>query len=619
VLNFIIAIKGSMTKRIEDYALIGDCESAALVARDGSIDWLCWPRFDSGALFAALLGGPENGHWSLSAAKEATIRRRYRGDTLILETDFSTESGAVTLIDFMPLHREGPGRLIRIVQGRSGEVEMVTELMLRFDYGLIVPWITRMDGEGLQAIAGPDMVTLHSDASLQARGYKHCSVFTVRAGESVSFVLTYGRPYEPPPPPIDALQALEETENSWRRWSQRCTYAGPYSGAVLRSLITLKALTYHPTGGIAAAATTSLPEELGGSRNWDYRYCWLRDATFTLLAFMNSGYRHEAEQWRTWLRRAVAGSAQQVQIVYGLAGERRLIESNVSWLSGYENSKPVRIGNAAANQLQLDIFGEVMDALFQWEEGDPGPARESWSLQLNLLEHLEKIWRMPDEGLWEVRGGARQFAHSKVMAWVAFDRALRSMERFGLEGPSERWRKVRDEIHKQVCEEAFDKTVGAFTQSYGSSALDASALLIPLVGFLPASDPRVQSTVKAIGERLRDGPLVRRYDTNKTQDGVNGSEGAFLACSFWYADNLIMLGRRDEAAELFEFLLTLCNDVGLLSEEYDPEAKRMLGNFPQAFSHVALINTAHNLSYWAKPAEQRGRRRHHADDPISHI
>ena len=546
----------------------------------------------------------------MSAGGSTATRRRYRDNTLILETDFETESGAVTLIDFMPFHREGSGRLIRLVQGRSGEVEMMTEFLLRFDYGLIVPWIIRMDGHGLQATAGPDMVVLHTNASLKARGMKHAGVFTVRAGETVSFVLGYARSFEQPPPPIDALKALEDTENAWRRWSERCTYSGPYSGPVLRSLITLKALTYRPTGGIAAAATTSLPEEIGGSRNWDYRFCWLRDATFTLLALINSGYRHEAEQWRTWLRRAVAGSPQQVQIVYGLAGERRLVESTIPWLSGYENSKPVRIGNAAAGQLQLDIFGEVMDALFQWNEGHPSPGHEAWPLALTLVEHLEKIWRLPDEGLWEVRGGARQFTHSKVMAWVAFDRAVRSMERHGLEGPLERWRKVRDEIHNQVCEQGFDAKAGAFTQSYGSTALDASALLIPLVGFLPASDPRVKSTVQAIGDRLRDGPLVRRYDTDKTKDGLKGPEGAFLACSFWYADNLVMLGRRDEAVELFEFLLTLCNDVGLLSEEYDPVAGRMLGNFPQAFSHVALINTAHNLSHAAKPATQRGRRRH---------
>ena len=541
----------------------------------------------------------------MSAAYPAQTRRRYRDSTLILETDFETDTGAVTLIDFMPLHREGPSRLVRLIQGRRGEVEMVTEFVLRFDYGLIVPWVTRMECKGLQATAGPDMALLRTNASVKARGLKHCGVFTVQAGETVSFVLSYGKSFEPPPPPIDPLKALEETEKVWRRWSERCTYSGPYSGAVLRSLITLKGLTYHPTGGIAAAPTTSLPEEIGGNRNWDYRYCWLRDATFTLLALMNSGYRHEADEWRTWLRRAVAGSAQQVQIVYGLAGERRLLESTIPWLPGYENSRPVRVGNAAAGQLQLDIFGEVMDALFQGGAGGLDPAHKAWPLQLNLIEHLEKIWRLPDEGLWEVRGGPRQFTHSKVMAWVAFDRAIKTIERSGVEGPLERWRKVRDQIHKQVCEEGLDAKTGAFTQSYGSSALDASALLIPLVGFLPPGDPRVRSTVEAIGKTLRVDGLVRRYDTSRTDDGLKGGEGAFLACSFWYADNLVMLGRRDEALELFEFLLTLCNDVGLLSEEYDPLARRMVGNFPQAFSHVALINTAHNLCEGPKPATQR--------------
>ncbi len=594
-----------MKKRIEDYALIGDCESAALVARDGSIDWLCWPRFNSGALFSALLGSPENGHWSIAPAGRSTSRRRYRGPTLILETIYECASGGATVIDFMPMHRSGPSRLVRLVQGTWGEVEMATELLLRFDYGLIVPWITRMDSEGLQAIAGPDMVVLHTHAPIKAAGYKHCGVFTVRAGETIPFVLSYGTPYEPPPPPIDPLKELEHTEKIWRQWSERCSCAGRYSGAVLRSLITLKGLTYHPTGGIAAAPTTSLPEEIGGPRNWDYRYCWLRDATFTLLALMNSGYRHEAGQWRTWLRRAVAGSAEQVQIVYGLAGERRLVESSIPWLCGYENSKPVRVGNAAAGQLQLDIFGEVMDALFQWEEGGHDPLHEAWPLQLNLIEHLETIWRLPDEGLWEVRGGARHFTHSKVMAWVAFDRAIRSVEHWGVEGPVERWRKICQEIRRQVCAEGFDPGIGAFVQSYGSTALDASALLIPLVGFLPADDPRVRSTVTAIGERLRDGRLIRRYDTAMSKDGLQGGEGAFLACSFWYADNLVMLGRREEAEDLFEYLLTLQNDVGLLAEEYDPVAGRMLGNFPQAFSHVALINTANNLTHPMKPAEQR--------------
>jgi GH15 family glucan-1,4-alpha-glucosidase len=594
-----------MSKRIEDYALIGDCESAALVACDGSIDWLCWPRFDSGALFAALLGAPENGRWSIAPAGGASRRRHYRAGTLILETVFERGSGAAAVIDFMPLHKNGPSRLVRIVKGLWGEIEMETEFILRFDYGLIVPWITRMDSEGLHAIAGPDMVALQAGAGIEAHGLKHRGAFTVSTDETVSFVLSYGSPYAPSPAPIDPLAALAETENGWRSWSERCACFGPYSEAVLRSLIALKGLTYHPTGGIAAAATTSLPEEIGGARNWDYRYCWLRDATFTLLALMNSGYRHEAGEWRTWLRRAVAGSASQVQIVYGLAGERRLVESEIPWLPGYENSKPVRIGNAAVGQLQLDIFGEVMDALFQWEEGGHDPRHEAWPLQRNLVDHLERIWRLPDEGLWEVRGGPRHFTHSKVMAWVAFDRAIKTVERWGVEGPVERWREICEQIRQQVCAEGYDRSIGAFVQSYGSTALDASALLIPLVGFLPPDDPRVASTVEAIGKRLRSGRLIRRYDTDRTDDGLAGGEGAFLACSFWYADNLIMLGRLDEAQELFEYLLTLRNDVGLLAEEYDPKAGRMLGNFPQAFSHVALINTANNLSHWRKPAKQR--------------
>ncbi len=601
-----------MAKRIEDYALIGDCESAALVGREGAIDWLCWPRFDSGALFAALLGAPGNGSWSMSPAHGGAARRRYRQDTLILETDFETASGAVTVTDFMPLHREGPSRLVRLVQGRRGEVDMVTEFVLRFDYGLIVPWITRMDSEGLQAAAGPDMAVLRTDVPMEAQGLKHRGALKIKAGETVSFVLSYSRSNEPPPPPIDPLEALVQTETAWRRWSSRCTYSGPYSNAVLRSLITLKGLTYHPTGGIAAAPTTSLPEKIGGRRNWDYRYCWLRDATFTLLALMNSGYPHEAREWRGWLQRAVAGSASQVQIVYGLAGERRLVESEIPWLDGYENSKPVRIGNAAAGQLQLDIFGEVMDALFQWMASGGDPDHEAWSLLRNLIEHLETIWRDPDEGFWEVRGGPRQFTHSKIMAWVAFDRAIKMVERFGVDGPLERWREIRGEIHEQVCRQGFDAKTGAFTQSYGSNALDATTLLIPLVGFLPASNPRIRSTVEAIGGTLRVGRLIQRYDTHKTEDGFMDGEGAFLACSFWYADTLIMLGRRDEAQELFEYLLTLCNDVGLLSEEYDPTARRLVGNFPQAFSHVALINTAHNLSEWPKPVEQRSGRKRHA-------
>ncbi|MGO9461177.1 MAG: glycoside hydrolase family 15 protein [Rhodomicrobium sp.] len=593
-----------MSKRIEDYALIGDCESAALVGRDGSIDWLCWPRFDSQAIFAALLGDSENGRWTLTAAdKGAKITRRYRGNTLILETLIETAGGAATVIDFMPLREAGTGHLIRLVQGLRGQVEMATELVLRFDYGLIVPWITRIEG-GIKAVAGPGMAVLRTAAPIEAEGYKHRGTFTVEAGETVSFVLSFGESFRPVPAPAEPMKALDETERGWHRWSEQCKGCGPYSDAVLRSLIALKALTYRTTGGIVAAPTTSLPEEFGGARNWDYRFCWLRDATFTLLALMNSGFRREAVDWRAWLHRAVAGSPQQMQIVYGLAGERWIIETEIPWLSGFEGSKPVRVGNAAADQLQLDVFGEVMDALFQGSAGGLDPDSEAWPLQCTLVEHLENVWHLPDEGIWEVRGGPRHFTHSKVMAWVALDRAIKMVERFGAEGPVDRWRRLRSHIHDQVCNEGFDSKTGAFTQSYGSSELDASALLIPLVGFLPASDPRVKSTADAIGERLKAGRLIRRYSTDARTDGLKGSEGVFLACSFWYADNLALLGRHEEARDLFEYLLTLRNDVGLLSEEYDPVSRCMLGNFPQAFSHVALINTAHNLGACENPIER---------------
>jgi GH15 family glucan-1,4-alpha-glucosidase len=596
-----------MPKRIEDYALIGDCESAALVGCDGSIDWLCWPRFDSGAIFAALLGNEENGRWTLTAAdKGAKVTRRYRGNTLILETLIETAGGAATVIDFMPLRESGTGHLIRLVQGRRGRVEMATELVLRFDYGLIVPWVTRIDG-GLKAVAGPAMAVLRTAAPIEAEGYRHRGTFIVEAGETVSFVLSFADSFGPVPAPAEPMRALDETGRGWQRWSEQFSGGGPYSDAVLRSLIALKALTYRITGGIVAAPTTSLPEEFGGVRNWDYRFCWLRDATFTLLALMNSGFRREADDWRAWLHRAVAGSPQQMQIVYGLGGERRLTECEIPWLSGFEGSKPVRVGNAAADQLQLDVFGEVMDALFQGSAGGLDSDREAWPLQRTLVEHLEKVWHLPDEGIWEVRGGPRHFTYSKVMAWVALDRAIKMVERFGTEGPADRWRTLRAHIHDQVCKEGFDAKTGAFTQSYGSPELDASALLIPLVGFLPASDPRVKSTAEAIGERLKAGRLIRRYDTHAGADGLKGGEGVFLACSFWYADNMALLGRREEARDLFEYLLTLRNDVGLLSEEYDPVSRCMLGNFPQAFSHVALVNTAHNLDSWDKPAERRAR------------
>ncbi|HWB44657.1 MAG TPA: glycoside hydrolase family 15 protein [Hyphomicrobiaceae bacterium] len=595
-----------MTRRIEDYALIGDCETGALVSRDGSIDWLCWPRFDSGAMFAALLGTPDNGRWSLTAADAKARRtRRYRGNTLILETEIETADGAAVVIDFMPVRSRGVSHVVRLVCGKQGTVAMETELVIRFDYGSIVPWLTRHEETTLVAVAGPDMVVLRSPVRLKPDHLKHCARFTVAAGQTIPFTLSYGLSYRDPPKPIDAIEELNSVDEFWTGWSSKYDQGGPYKDAVLRSLITLKALTYQQTGGIVAAVTTSLPEAVGGARNWDYRFCWLRDATFTLLSLMNSGYYGEAAKWRSWLQRAVAGDPAQVQIMYGLAGERRLTEWEVSWLAGYEGSRPVRIGNAAATQLQLDIYGEVMDALYFGRLGALSENQSAWDLQLKLLERLETLWREPDEGIWEVRGPRRHFTHSKVMAWVAFDRAIKSVERFKLDGPLERWRKIRAEIHAQVCEDGFDSDVGAFVQSYGATELDASALTIPLVGFLPPSDPRVKSTVAAIERHLiRDG-LVLRYHTESTIDGLDPGEGAFLACSFWLVDNLVMLGRHDDAQRLFERLLGLRNDVGLLSEEYDAIAGRMVGNFPQAFSHVSLVNSAHNLSRRHKPAEQR--------------
>jgi GH15 family glucan-1,4-alpha-glucosidase len=608
-----------VAQRIEDYALIGDCETAALVGRNGSIDWLCWPRFDSGAVFAALLGEDDNGHWTITAKHpEAKTWRRYLPGTLILETTIETNTGSVLLTEFMPLRRAGTSHLVRILQGHEGSVEMVAELVLRFDYGSVVPWVTR-SGERLHAIAGPDSIIIQSGAPLKRGDFRHQASFTVAEGQTIAFVMGYSPSYGVPPDPVDALAALEETKTGWRGWIADAKECRPYSEAVQRSLITLKALTYRPTGGIVAAPTTSLPERLGGERNWDYRFCWLRDATFTLLALINSGLMREAADWRLWLRRAVAGKPSQVQIMYGLAGERRLDEWEVPWLSGYRGAKPVRIGNAAATQLQLDIFGEVMDVLYQAaSKGVASPEQEAWNFQRTLMQHLETVWEKPDEGLWEVRGGRRHFTHSKVMAWVAFDRAIRSAEEFGFEAPLGRWHTIRKRIHAQVCDQGFNAKIGAFVQSYGSTQLDASALLIALVGFLPPSDPRIRSTVKAIGRRLRKGGLVLRYLTTRTEDGLKGREGAFLACSFWYADNLVLLGRRDEARELFDHLLSLRNDVGLLAEEYDAASNRMLGNFPQAFSHVALINTAHNLVQAGKPAEQRsGRRREAQPEPIS--
>jgi GH15 family glucan-1,4-alpha-glucosidase len=595
--------------RIEDYALIGDCESAALVGRDGSIDWLCWPRFDSAACFAALLGGPEHGRWLLApTAQDAIVSRAYRDDTLILETVFRCDEGAVTVIDFMPPRDELPN-LARIVVGQRGRVKIRMELTLRFDYGRSVPWVTRLDGRRLRAIAGPDMVLLDSDVPVHGEGLSTVGEFSVGAGETVGFVISWGPSHLPPPTPIDSRKALTATEEEWRAWSGRSTYRGEWRDPVQRSLITLKALTYGPTGGIVAAPTTSLPEQLRGSRNWDYRFCWLRDATLTLLALMDAGYMEEARAWRAWLLRAAAGSPSQLQIMYGVAGERQLLEWEVPWLPGYEGASPVRIGNAAHGQVQLDVYGEVMDAMHHAHEGGLDASDESWRLQRALVNHLETIWEQPDEGIWEVRGGPQHFTHSKVMAWAAVDRAIKGAERYGLEAPLDRWRATRVRIHEEICSRGYDSGLGSFVQSFGSKQLDASLLMLPLVGFLPVADPRMRGTVEAIERHLTVDGLVLRYDSAATQDGLPPGEGAFLACSFWLADNLLLLGRVDDARSQFERLLDLRNDVGLLAEEYDPHARRLVGNFPQAFSHIGLIDTALNLSRVIararKPAEQR--------------
>ena len=596
--------------RIEDYALIGDCHSAALVGRDGSIDWLCWPRFDSPACFAALLGEERNGRWKIAPVGEIrSVKRAYREDTLVLETGFETAQGAVALIDFMPV-RGQHCNLVRIVKGLRGRVPMEMQMILRFDYGASVPWVTRLqEGDeapyGVRAIAGPDMAVLRADVPVKGEDLTTVSRFEVGEGDSLAFVLSHGASHLPPPPAIDPQHALRATEEFWTHWSRRCKARGDWAGHVRRSAITLKALTYAPTGGVLAAPTTSLPERLGGVRNWDYRFCWLRDATFMLLGAMNAGYYGEAEAWREWLLRAVAGSPEQIQIMYGIAGERRLTELEIPWLAGYEGSAPVRTGNAAASQLQLDVYGEVMDVLYQACKGGLAGSEATWGVQSALLAHLETIWRSADEGLWEVRGPRRHFTHSKIMCWVAFDRAVKLVEQFGMKGPVERWRELRARIHADVCANGFDAARGAFVQSYGAKALDASLLLIPITGFLPADDPRVIGTVRAIEKDLVVDGLVRRYHTHQADDGLPPGEGVFLACSFWLADNLLLQGRREEARRLFERLLALRNDVGLLAEEYDPAARRFLGNFPQAFSHVALVNTAMNLGEAEKPAEQR--------------
>ncbi|MFO1025745.1 MAG: glycoside hydrolase family 15 protein [Acetobacteraceae bacterium] len=587
---------------IEDYALIGNCHSAALVSRSGSIDWLCWPRFDSPACFAAILGTPGNGRWRIRPADAtATVTRRYWPGTMILETVFTTATGEVALIDCMAVEQQA---LVRIVEGRSGSVDMVFDLALRFEYGSAVPWVTRRN-HGIRAVAGPDQVVLHSEVPLRGRAMTTVAQFTAEAGHRTRFVMCHADSHLDPPTPPEADAALDAAEAVWSGWSNRCTYRGEYYDAVNRSLLTLKALTFDPTGGIVAAPTTSLPEELGGERNWDYRYCWLRDATFTLLALMHAGYREEAQAWGAWLRRSVAGSPDQVQTLYSIRGERWIQEWEVPWLPGYRGASPVRIGNAASTQLQLDVYGELIDALFQ--EAALGLVRPSasWDLQSALLHHLEAAWSQPDRSIWEVRGDPRHFTFSKVMAWVAFDRGIRSAETHKLKAPLDRWRAVRARIHEMVCTEGFNTQLNSFVQSFGGDTLDASLLLIPLVGFLEPNDPRVVGTVDAIGRDLMVNGLIRRYRTAEAVEGLRGEEGTFLACSFWYVDALVLLGRTDDARQMFERLLGLCNDVGLLAEEYDPIHRRQLGNFPQALSHLALINSALNLSDHASPAQQR--------------
>jgi GH15 family glucan-1,4-alpha-glucosidase len=584
--------------RIEDYALLGDLQSAALVNREGCIEWLCLPRFDSAACFASLLGTEENGHWTLQPEGEFRLsRRNYRGDTLVLETELETADGVVRLIDFMP-PRETKPDVVRIVEGLRGTVEMRMELALRFDYGSIIPWVRNIEGT-LMAVAGPDLVTVRTPVELVGRDLRTYAAFTVVEGDRVPFVLTWSPSHEPPPEPIEPEASLEDTISFWQEWSGRCHDVQPWEDAVRRSLITLKALTYAPTGGIVAAPTTSLPEAIGGVRNWDYRFCWLRDATLTLLAFVRAGYTEEAGAWRDWLLRAIAGSPDNVQVIYGVAGERRLIELELPWLDGYESSRPVRIGNGAADQLQLDVYGEVLDALYSARRQGLEPSEDAWALARKTLDWLESEWRQPDEGLWEVRGPRRHFTHSKLMAWVGFDRAVKTVRRLGREGPVDRWRATRREIRNEILTHGFNQEIGSFVQFFGSDRLDASLLLIPLVGFLRADDPRVVGTVAAIERDLMRDGLVERYRAdaeNVEVDGLPPGEGVFLPCSFWLAAVLAQQGRLEEAVELYERLLSLRNDVGLLAEEYDPERGRLVGNFPQAFTHLTLVETAFTLS-----------------------
>ncbi len=583
--------------RIEDYGIIGDTHTAALVGRNGSIDWLCLPRFDSDACFAHLLGTEKHGYWRMApATDDYEVRRRYRGHTLVLETEFETAQGVAKVVDCMPI-REGHPQVVRMVEAVRGEVAMRMELVIRFGYGSMVPWVRRADGL-LCAIAGPNALALWTPIETRGEDMTTVAEFTVSATEHIPFVLTWYPSHQVPPRPVDAGYAVHDTQMWWEDWASTCTFEGEWREPVLRSLITLKALTYQPTGGIVAAATTSLPETLGGERNWDYRYCWLRDATLTLESLMRGGFHEEALAWRDWLLRAVAGDVTQLQIMYGPAGERRLDEWEVGWLPGYEGSAPVRVGNAASGQFQLDVYGEVLSALYEACGAGSALSSTAWDLQASLVEFVANNWEQPDEGIWEVRGPRRHFTHSKVMAWVAVDRGVRTIEEFGVEGPIERWRDLRDRIHDEVCTQGYNQSVGAFTQYYGSDALDASLLMIPLVGFLPATDERVRSTIEVIERGLTEDGFVLRYRTEDTGavDGLTGHEGAFLACSFWMADCLYLIGRYDDAHAMLDRLIALGNDLGLLAEEYDVHASRQVGNFPQAFSHVSLVNAAYNLS-----------------------
>jgi GH15 family glucan-1,4-alpha-glucosidase len=599
-----------MSLLIEDYALIGNNATAALVGRNGSIDWLCFPRFDSEACFAALLGSPENGHWSIAPrAAQPRVTRRYREGTLVLETEFSVPEGTAVLVDCMDRRGEHQD-VVRLVRGVHGRVPMEMELAIRFQYGTVIPWVTRMEDGRLCTVAGPDRIVFATPLELRGEAVTARVEFDVEEGQTVPFMLTWSHSFSPAPASPDAATVVEYVTHAWEKWASKYPSKGPYREAVLRSLLTLKALTHHETGGIVAAATSSLPEQIGGSRNWDYRFCWLRDAAYTLYALLESGFTEEAKAWRDWLFRAVAGSPDRMQIMYGLAGERRLTEFYLPELPGYEGSQPVRIGNAASEQLQLDVYGEMLDSAYlARRKGMPGN-EAGWNLATAAVRRLETIWTQPDDGIWEIRGPRRHFVHSKVMVWVAVDRAVRIMQEFGGDGPLERWIRLRRDIHEEVCRRGFNTELDSFVQYYGSKELDASLLLVPLVGFLPPDDPRILGTIAAIERTLLQDGFVARYNTRTAVDGLPGGEGVFLACSFWLVDNYVLQGRDDEARALFERLLGLRNDVGLLSEEYDPRERRQLGNFPQAFSHLALINSAHNLSAGvdSKPAHHRSQR-----------